>query len=348
MVVGADFGAGHESIAEAVADALRRHRGTGVRVASIDLLARCAPRSAQLAAIAYRGGEEFFPDGTGTVAEMAAAAPDDPVLRELVTGGIASAEAALKALEPDLVLAAHPVAGAIAAEVSGGCGFRVMSVVGDLWPQRLWTHPATALHFVAGAPARDVLTARGVEWARAVVSGVPVSEPPTRAAARARLARSGGLADRFTVLVNVRDGAAAIAGELASHGVQALLPATGGRGAERGGVVTAPADESSASLIAASDLVVCGPCGQAMWEAPAAGVPLLVMEPVTAMERGSVDLLVTAGAAIVVRDGADAVRRVRYLAADAGRAEAVSKAAAALGRPLAARAVCERALADID
>jgi len=187
VVVGAGFGGGHESVAEAIADALRRHRGARVRVASLDLLARCAPRSAQLAAIAYRGGEEYFPDGTGTLATMVAAAPEDPLLRELVTGGIASARAALDALEPDIVIAAHPVAGAIAAEVSERCGFVVVSVVGDLWPQRLWVHPAVRLYFVGGTPARDALTARGVEWARAVVSGVPVSGPPGRAAARARL-----------------------------------------------------------------------------------------------------------------------------------------------------------------
>jgi len=348
VVVGAGFGGGHESVAEAIADALRRHRGARVRVASLDLLARCAPRSAQLAAIAYRGGEEYFPDGTGTLATMVAAAPEDPLLRELVTGGIASARAALDALEPDIVIAAHPVAGAIAAEVSERCGFVVVSVVGDLWPQRLWVHPAVRLYFVGGTPARDALTARGVEWARAVVSGVPVSGPPGRAAARARLLASSGLAERFTVLVSLREGPLALAEDLAGHGIQALVPPIAGRRTPRAGVVVATAAGCShADLISASDLVVCDLCGPTMWEAPAAGVPMLVIEPVTAMERGSVDLLATAGAALVARDGTDAVRRAAYLAADPGRVAAMAATAKDVGRPVAARAICERALAEI-
>jgi UDP-N-acetylglucosamine:LPS N-acetylglucosamine transferase len=314
-------------------DQLRRHRGGSVRVASLDLLARCAPRSAKLAAIAYRGGEEFFPDGCGVLSEIAARFPEDPLLRELIGGGIASAEAALVALEPDLVLAVHPIAGAIAAEAVSRLDFPVMSVVGDLWPRRVWLHPGVGLWFVGGSPARDALAALGVEWARLAVSGVPVPEPVDRQSTRARLARSCGLEDRFTVLVAAREETAAVTEVLATDGLQALS--------------VADSEGSPSLLLAASDAVICSPCGSMLWEAPAAGVPLIAIEPVTPMERSSVDLLATAGAAVVARDGADAVRRATYLAADPGRATAMARDAAAIGRPLAARAVCERALTEV-
>jgi UDP-N-acetylglucosamine:LPS N-acetylglucosamine transferase len=348
VVAGAGFGGGHESIAEALADALRRHRGAQARVASVDLLERCAPRSARLAAIALRGGEDFFPDTHGTLAGLAARTPDDPLVRELATGGIASAEAILTALEPDLVLAVHPVAGAIAAEVAPRLGFPAMTVIGDLWPTRIWLHPSVSLYFVAGSAARDAIAGRGVEWARVVVSGIPVAEPPARSAARSRLAGSSGLAARFTVFVDVQDGGARIAEELGAGGIQALVRAgANGRTNPRPNVVAAPGDEDTSSLIAASDLVVCSPCGSAMWEAPAASVPLVIVEPVTPMERSSVDLLVTAGGALVARDGPDAARRIAFLEANPERLSSMSRDSGALGHPLAARAVCERALAEL-
>jgi hypothetical protein len=347
VIASAGFGGARDSIAEALADCLRRRRDVRVRVASLDLLERCAPRSARLAAIALRGGEDFFPDGDGTLAEIAGRLPDDPVVSELSRGGIAAAEAALTALEPDLVLATHPVAGAIAAEASPRGGFPVMAVVGDLWPRRIWLHPGVALYFVAGRAARDTLAARGVEWARVVPSGVPVAEPPDRTSVISRLAASHGLQPRFTVLVDVQDGGAWIAEDLAARGVQVLVRDHVGTPPRRPNIIRVAKDETSAALLSASDLAICAPCGSMLWEAPAAGVPLVVVDPLTPMERSSVDLLTTAGAALVARDSADAVERAAFLEGDAERRASMSRDSAAVGRPSAARAVCERALAEV-
>jgi UDP-N-acetylglucosamine:LPS N-acetylglucosamine transferase len=184
VVAGPTIGAGHEVVVACIADHLRRHPSGRFRVANIDLLGRCAPRAARLAAMAYRSGEPFFPDGIGSLAEMVAGSPDDPLLRELVTGGMASAEAALRALEPDLVVSVHDVTGGIAAEVAHACGVVSVTVVTELRPQRLWVHPGTAGWFVAGEEARDGLLARGVSWNDVAVTGVPVPEPPPRDGAR--------------------------------------------------------------------------------------------------------------------------------------------------------------------
>jgi UDP-N-acetylglucosamine:LPS N-acetylglucosamine transferase len=348
VVIGAGYGGGHEAIAEALADYLRRRRDARVRVASLDVLTRCAPRSARLASIAFRGGEEFFPDGVGTLSAIASRMPEDPLVRELVGGGIASAGSALTALEPDLVLAAHPIAGAIAAEVAPMGGFPVMSVIGDLWPERVWLHPGVALYFVGGPAARDSLAAKGLEWARAVISGVPVAEPPSRAAARRHLGGATPLDDRFTVLVDVQEAAPAMAQDLTALGIRVLVRAGApGRPPPSANTCTVGNDEASGTLIAASDLVVCAPCGSAVWEAPAAGVPIVVVEPVTPMERSTIDFLDTAGAAVIARGPADAVRRIGLLAGDPERVASMSRDAASVGRPLATRAVCERVMAEV-
>lgn len=352
VVAGAAHGAGHERVAESLADALRRHPSGGTRVLQLDLLSRCAPRSAQLAAMAWRGGERFFPDGEGTLAAMAAGATSDPLLQELASGGIAAAEAALRALAPDLVVAVHPVAAGIAAEVSQRCGFQVAAVVPDLVPERLWVHPGVRLWFVAGPEARDELVARGVEWSGVVVSGVPAEEPAERGATRRRLA-GAGLQDRFTALVTGSPETESAVSALVSAGIQVVFASDAGRPVPAGRlsgapVVTAPGDESRAALLAAADVLVCGPCGAFAWEAPAAGVPLVVVGAIGAMERSSVDLLVTAGAAIPARDGEDAARRVAYLASHEERLADLRAASALLGRPRAARAVSERLLALIE
>jgi UDP-N-acetylglucosamine:LPS N-acetylglucosamine transferase len=176
---------------------------------------------------------------------------------------------------------------------------------------------------------------------------VPVAEPPAGTSARGRLAQSYGLRSRFTVFSDVQEGGTAVAAELAAAGMQVIV--RGGASMRRrpdANVFAVAEDESPATLVAASDLVLCSPCGSMMWEAPAAGVPLVVVEPITPMERSSIDLLTTAGAALVARDGVDAVRRAAFLDANPDRLASMCRDAAWVGRPAAARAVCERALTE--
>lgn len=351
VVAGAAYGAGHDTVADAVADALRRHPSARARVLQSDLLGRCAPRALSLASLAWRGGQEFFPDGTGTLSELVTGSADDPLARELVSGGIASAEATLSALEPAVVVATHPAAAGIAAEVSDRCGCDVIAVLTDLLPDRLWAHPRVALWFVAGPDARDALARRGVDWSRIVVSGVPQEAPRSRAAARSALAASG-FEDRFTALVAGVPEPDTEAEALRALGFQVLLEGEGRRSwtGSAGGarVVLAPRETARPDLLAAADVVVTGRLGSLAWEATIAGLPLVAVGESGRMERASVDLLVDAGAALQARDGADAARRVAYLAAHPQRALAMSAAMSALGRPHAARAVAERVLSTFE
>jgi UDP-N-acetylglucosamine:LPS N-acetylglucosamine transferase len=347
VVAGPTIGAGHEVVVACIADHLRRHASGRFRVATIDLLGRCAPRAARLAAMAYLSGETFFPDGAGSLAEMVAASPEDPLLRELVTGGIASAEAALRALEPDLVVSVHDVTGGIAAEVARSCGVVSETVVTDLRPQRLWVHPGTTAWFVAGEEARDGILARGVSWKDIAITGVPVPETARRGGG-GQAPSTGREGTCGPVLVAVDD-PAAIVDALAAQGTRVFVRAGEARSRPRSSplVTDVSAEESLGSLAASCDLAVCGPCRSLMWEGPAAGTPLIVVEPVAVAERADVDLLVTAGAALTAHDADDVAWRVRYLCADAPRLERMRAAAAGIGRPAAVRAVVERIAADL-
>jgi UDP-N-acetylglucosamine:LPS N-acetylglucosamine transferase len=321
-------------------------------VLQVDLLGRCAPKAAQLASMAWRGGEAFFPDAVGSLSELVSASGGDPLVRELVSGGIAAAEATLKALEPDVVVATHPAAGGIAAEVAERCGCEVFVVLPDLMPDRFWLHPGVALWFVAGTDARDELARRRVDWSRIAVSGVPQESPRSRQDARAALVPRGS-EDRFTVLLAGIPGPESAAESLRALGLQVILEADGtrasagapGRGAA---VVRPPAEAPRADLLAAADVVLATRCGSLAWEATATGTPLVVVGESGRMEQASIDLLVDAGAALQARDIQDAVRRVAYLAGHAGRLSALATASAGLGRPHAAKAVAERVLAAFD
>jgi len=349
VVVGASFGAGHDSVADAVADGLRRHP-SAARVLRMDLLGRCAPKAVQLACLAWRGGEPFFPDGTGTLAAIAATAGGDPLVRELVSGGISSAEATLRALEPDVVVATHPAAGGVAAEVAGAVGCSVVVVLADLMPGRVWLHPGVDLWCVAGADARDELARRGVEWSRIAVTGVPHEGPPDpgeRGPARA----AAGLDDRFAALVAGVDDVASVLTGLRERGVQPVLHADGEdlpaarAGRRPAGVVVAPEGMARVEVLAAVDIVIAGRMGQLAWEAPGMGTPLVLVGRTGAMEVASADLMIDAGAAVPAGDGAAAARRVAYLDAHPERLGAMAAAASGLGRRRGTQAVCERTLA---
>ncbi|HEX9094328.1 MAG TPA: hypothetical protein VF902_10135 [Coriobacteriia bacterium] len=347
MIATASYGGGHEHIAEALASSLRASRPGSVGVVALDLLERAAPRSSALARVAYAAGESFFPDGNGDLARLARGDGGDPVLRELIAGGVASADAALSALRPDAVLAVHPVAAAIASEVSARLGCRVACVLPDLEMGRAWVHPACDLWFVGTPEARDALAAREVAWSAITVSGVPLDVPaPSRDWGARR--RDLGLDDRFTALVpdSGRGDAAELAEALAAHGIQVAV--TGGSRSRSAGsslVRRLGSDVSPIDAVHAADLLVCARCGVAQWLAPAAGVPVIVTEPVPSLERASVDLLVTAGVALQARDVEEAAGRAAYLSRHPDRLARMSDDAASLGRPAAARAVAERVLA---
>lgn len=347
VVATASYGGGHHEIAEALTEALRSRRPGAAAVLGIDLLERCAPRSARLARVAYGAGEDFFPDGAGDLSALARSRADDPLVRELLGGGMASAEAALAALEPHAILAIHPVAGGIAAELRARLGCVVATVFPSLGEEAgTWVHPSCDLWFAPTAEVRDALVRRGADWSSVVVSGTPVRE--IGGSARSAM----GLEDRFTaaVLDTGRTDGRAVVGELSSRGVQVVTSITTpeGRARRPGRPATVVARGTRLQeLLAVADVLVTGPCGAAQWVAPACGTPMVVLAPVPALEAASVRVLALSGAALVAADVPEAAEVAAYLMRHPERVASMSADAARLARPAAARAAAERLLAEL-
>jgi processive 1,2-diacylglycerol beta-glucosyltransferase len=95
--------------------------------------------------------------------------------------------------------------------------------------------------------------------------------------------------------------------------------------------------------MAAADLVVTKPGGLTSSEALAIGRPLLIVDPIPGQEAANSDFLLEHGTAVKVNRVEDIPYRLDTLLGSR-RLKQMSQAARRLGRPGAARAVCEAAL----
>src|SRR6185369_14520232 len=92
-------------------------------------------------------------------------------------------------------------------------------------------------------------------------------------------------------------------------------------------------------LMSISSLVLTKPGGLTTSEALALGKPLFILNPIPGQEAANSDFLLEHGAAAKVNRLEDLPFRVKQLLAG-GKLEALTKAARALGKPMAARDIC--------
>lgn len=96
-------------------------------------------------------------------------------------------------------------------------------------------------------------------------------------------------------------------------------------------------------LMSVADLIISKPGGLTTSEAMAIGRPLCVLQPIPGQESANSDFLLERGAAIKVNRLEDLPSRLEQLFSG-GKLAQMTKAAAALGRPHAARDICRAVL----
>jgi processive 1,2-diacylglycerol beta-glucosyltransferase len=89
-------------------------------------------------------------------------------------------------------------------------------------------------------------------------------------------------------------------------------------------------------VMTAADLVVTKPGGLSVSECLAKRRPMLLVSPIPGQEERNADYLLESGAAIKAVDGATLVFKLAQLLADPARLQAMSTAAARIGRASAA------------
>jgi UDP-N-acetylglucosamine:LPS N-acetylglucosamine transferase len=339
-----------------------------LEVETVDFFERFAPGLAVLGRFAYQQQPGFFPDGAGGLADLAQAAPEHPLVRELERSGLDLARDYLEESGPSTILSLHPAAALVAAELKGAPSYEPFcAVLIDDWALgSYWRHPATDHYFVASEDARSDLVVRGVPWGAVQVVGVPMPEafdapvaprpaPSGTGApvAGSRLDAPAQTARRFTALVRAESMAAVevleCAGALRAAGLGVVTLADTGAAARRleavlseRGFEVARAMGRARERLEESDVVIQPAGGLGMAEAVAAGRPQILTGQAPAEEELDVDFLLDHGAALMATGASAAARKALFLATHPSRAAEIAAASEALAFPAAAKQVAER------
>jgi len=234
----------------------------------------------------------------------------------------------------------------------------VVSVVTDFEAHALWMGDCVDLYCVAAEATCARLAARGAASSNMAVTGIPISNkfanPVNARDVRARL----GLRDDQPVVLLLGGGfgwgpISETLAELDKIEARFQTVVVCGRNTELRREVAAQERNHPThvlgfvsnmnELMAVSDLVITKPGGLTTSEALASGLPMVVINPIPGQEAANSDFLLQAGAAIKVNRIEEMAQRVAQLLGSKKLA-ALSKAARAVGKPTAARNVCDEIL----
>jgi len=231
----------------------------------------------------------------------------------------------------------------------------VVSIVTDFEAHALWMAPCVDLYCVAAEATKARLVARGAAESSVVVTGIPISarfaiQPSAKAVRRAM-----GLRDDLPVLLVLSGGfgmgpVREILAELDKVPAPFQTVVVAGRNAELRQALAAQDRRHPThvlgyasnmhELMAAADLLISKPGGLTTSELLAMGKPLIIVNPIPGQEAANSDFLLERGAAAKVNRVEDLPYRLGQLLGSKKLPE-MARAARALGRPDAARRICE-------
>lgn len=270
--------------------------------------------------------------------------------------------AEIQSFRPDILVCTHYLASEIAGALKArDADFRafVACAVTDFEAHALWMEAAVDLYCVAAEETRSSLIARGVPADKLVVTGIPIARKFAKPVDAAAVRRQLGLRDDLPVLLLLGGGLgvgpmADVLGQLDRVEADFQVVAVAGRNEElrrdlaardyRHPVRVLGFAGNMHELMTASALVVSKPGGLTTSEALALGRPLFIINPIPGQEAANSDYLLERGAAVKVNRLQDIAPRLRKLLA-ANQLPALSRAAAALGRPDSAPDLCRTVLA---
>ncbi|HTL18484.1 MAG TPA: glycosyltransferase [Patescibacteria group bacterium] len=231
----------------------------------------------------------------------------------------------------------------------------VVSVVTDFEAHALWMNNCVDLYCVAAEETKARLVARGVSAENIIATGIPISARfsanPDRSVARKML----GVRDDLPIILVLSGGfgmgpVAEILAELDKVGEQFQTIVVTGRnedlrrelaGADRKHPTQILGFASNMhELMAIADLIITKPGGLTSSEALAMGKPLFILNPIPGQEAANSDFLLERGAAVKINRVEDLPYRIAQLLGKPKLTE-MEAAAKALGRPAAAKTICQ-------
>ena len=371
MALSLDVGAGHRMAAEALRQALEVEApGTVFQIEEgLEIL---GPRAGKLARDLYLGVVEELPDLWGSLyAEKTLARWLRPFAEMVDEFRCSSLTPRIRAFEPDLIIALHPLmvglASALARQEGLPCPLAVVLTDFDAHPA--WIGRGVDLYLVATEAVATDLARHEIPTGRVITTGIPLRRPFEGIRALSADGGKWGL-DPAKVTVLLLGGGLGL-GPLVETAralrgldgpVQVVMVAGGNEElraeaeklAEEPGkapLVVLGRVEAMWELISLADVVVGKTGGLTCAEVMAAGKPMVALDPIPGQEVANARALEKAGAACRAEGADEALRRVRRLVEDYAHRDALGRAARAFGRPtagtLAARALL-RLVADWD
>jgi processive 1,2-diacylglycerol beta-glucosyltransferase len=231
----------------------------------------------------------------------------------------------------------------------------VISVITDFEAHALWMNNCVDLYCVAAEETKARLVARGAEADNIIATGIPISGRFSGNSDHNSARKTLGLRDDLPIMLVLSGGfgmgpVAQILGELDKVGQQFQMVVVTGRNEELRRELAAldrkhPTHvlgfaSNMHELMAIADLIITKPGGLTSSEALAMGKPLFILNPIPGQEAANSDFLLERGAAVKVNRVEDLPYRIEKLLGTPKLAE-MERAAKALGRPHAAKVICE-------
>jgi processive 1,2-diacylglycerol beta-glucosyltransferase len=268
----------------------------------------------------------------------------------------------LREFAPDVMLCPH----FLPLEILGGVRRKTpafhplaVCVITDFEAHAFWIEPAADCYCVAAEHTKARLVARGIPAERVLVTGIPVAAKFGARVNVAAVRRQLGLRADLPTLLVLSGGfgmgpVAEILAEIDKVPDPLQCVVVAGRNEKLQRALSAPARRHPTrvlgfvtnmhELMAVADLIVTKPGGLTSSEALAMGRPLFILNPIPGQEAANSDFLLEHGAAIKANRLEDVPYRLGQLLGTR-KLRDQARAAKTLGRPDAARAVCEAALA---
>lgn len=361
-------GGGHLAAAAALEEAWRASRPEDV-VERTDLLKFFSPLHRKIHSDGYITLVERAPELWG----MVFAKTDNPKVarslnklkRAFPSNSRHRFERHVKHFKPDAVLCTHYMPlellghrrkdGGRHGKIAGGTTPFVTSIITDFEAHALWMESCVDLYCVAAEETKARLVARGASAENILATGIPIAgkfgvKPDVKAVRKAC-----GLRDDQRVLLVLSGGfgmgpVGEILEELDKVPKEFQTVVVTGRNEELRRELAAQDRKHPTQvlgfasnmneLMAVADLVITKPGGLTSSEAMAMGKPLFILNPIPGQEAANSDFLLERGAAAKVNRVEDLPYRIGQLLGSKKLAE-MAAAAKALGRPHAARSVCE-------
>ena len=358
-------GGGHLAAAAALEEAWRAFRPEDV-VERIDLLKFFSPLHRKIHSDGYIKLVERAPELWG----MVFAKTDNPKVarslnklkRAFPSNSRHRFERHVKHFKPDVVLCTHylplELLGHRRKEKDGGARPMTVSIVTDFEAHALWMDSCVDLYCVAAEETKARLVARGASADNIIATGIPIAGKFSGKVDVKAVRKSYGLRDDQRVLLVLSGGfgmgpVAEILEELDKVPKEFQTVVVTGRNEELRRELAAQDrkhpthvlgfSSNMHELMAVADLVITKPGGLTSSESLAMGKPLFILNPIPGQEAANSDFLLERGAAAKVNRVEDLPYRIGQLLGSKKLTE-MAAAAKALGRPHAARSVCEEVM----